>query len=209
MHEISRAELRILKASGKNFKDQGSSIKISASGASFSEHIENKIGTNLLLSRFYIGRLSDLDLVGFDTLCRNARLPICPHWRTDDVLAKAFLRGMNPGDVRRCLYCRTSYFVTITINGMIELHISLYIGFPEKAYCPILINAIHGHVNSAFFDRCRAFSDWLDSMYNPETGAVYNGGQFKTFAPPRKSTYRFHKGKQSIESKSQNSGNRL
>jgi hypothetical protein len=190
-HEMTFAELRTLVLGMKTCKEKaGSSIMIPAGGC-FSEHVEFNLNTMHLLSRFYLGRLSDLGLVGFDYLCQNARLPICPHKRIN-VLAKRFLRGMSPGDVHCCIYCRTTYYVTITSDELIELHISRYVGMLAKGFSPIWLTASYGWVNSAFLDHCRAFSDWLDSMYNPETGAVYNGRQFEMFAPTRKRRYRFH-----------------
>jgi hypothetical protein len=189
-HQMTFAELRTLVGGMRTCRNKiGSSFMIPA-GRCFSEHVEFNLDTMHLLSRFYLGRLSDLGLLGFDDLCRNAMLPICPHKRID-VLANHFLRDMGPGDVRFCYDCRTKYYVTITSDEMIELHISRYVGNLATGFSPIWRNKSYCYVNSAFLDHCRAFSDWLDSMYNPETGAVYNGGQFEIFAPSRKSRDKF------------------
>lgn len=186
-HEMTFAELRSLVYGMKACKGRvGSSIKIPAGGC-FSEHVEFNLDTMQLLSRFYLGRLSDLGLVGFDRLCKYACLPICPHFRID-VLAKRFLRGMNPGDVRFCsgAGCGTIWYLTMTSDEMIELHTCRFVGSLPTWDSRIWLTQSYAWINSAFLDHCRAFSDWLDSMYNPETGAVYNGGQFEMFAPIHK-----------------------
>lgn len=82
--------------------------------------------------------------------------------------------------------------MTITSDDLIELHISRHVGNFSAGYSPIWRRASYGYVNPAFLDHCRPFADWLDSMYNPATGAVYHGGQFEIFAPTRKPRYRFY-----------------
>jgi hypothetical protein len=189
--EMTIVELRNLVRVMETSKEKvGSSVTIPAGGC-FSEHVEYNLNTMHISSRFYLGRLSDLGLVGFDRLCRNARLPICPHKRID-VLAKYFLRYMSPGDVRRCLHCGAEFYVTINSDDLIELHISRHVGNFALGFSPIWRRASYASVNPAFLDHCRAFADWLDSTYNPQTGAVYNGGQFEIFAPTRKPRCRFH-----------------
>lgn len=35
----------------------------------------------------------------------------------------------------------------------------------------------------------RMFVEWLDRMYNPDTGQVWNGGRFAMFEPARKPVF--------------------
>jgi hypothetical protein len=94
----------------------------------------------------------------------------------------------NPNTKYYCKYCPTQFSVKITRYGFIELHISRYVGFlaspsssktsfPASAW----IRLSYHSTNSYLKYRCQAFADWLDRMYNPETGAVFNGGQFEMF----------------------------
>lgn len=186
-YEMVFAELRALMYGVKDFTLP---VTVQAGGC-FSEHVEFNPGTNHLISRFYLGRISDLGLDGFDHLCRTLRLPICPHARIDR-FAKRFLRDINPGFVRSCYLCGAEYWIIITSDDMIELHISRYVGPLITGFERIWIRASYIYVNTAFVDNCRAFSQWLDRMYNPETGTVYNGGQFETFIVPRKQKYKLH-----------------
>lgn len=190
-YEMTFAELRTLVLGMRSCREKvGSSITISAGGC-FSEHVEFNLDTMHLLSSFYLGRRSDLDLDDFDRLCLSARIPMCPHHNIG-VLANRLFRKMHPGQFLYCLFCRSRCHAIITPDGMIEIHISRYVGMLETGLSPIWYKASYTWVDSAFLDHCRAFSDWLDSMYNPETGAVYNGGQFETFAPTPKGRYIFH-----------------
>jgi hypothetical protein len=190
-HEMTFVELRNLVRGMETCKEKvGSSVMIPAGGC-FSEHVEFNLNTMHILSRFYLGRLSDLGPAGFRQLCRNARLPICPH-RGIDTLQRYFFRPMSPGEFRVCPHCGAEFWVTVTSDGLIELHISRYVGNLASGRCRMWVAASYEYVNTALLDHCRAFADWLDSMYNPETGAVYNGGQFQIFAPARKPRYRFH-----------------
>jgi hypothetical protein len=80
--------------------------------------------------------------------------------------------------------------VTITTGGFIEFHISTYVGFLASeasisSWYKVSLHNTIPHRNS----RCQAFSDWLDRMYNPKTGTVFNGGQFEKFKLGRKSKY--------------------
>lgn len=189
--KMTYAQLRILVFGMRNCKEYtASSITISTGGC-FSEHVEFNLNTNRLESRFYLGRLSDLGVDGFDHLCRTARLPICPHKRIS-IFAGYFLRGLSTGHVRHCCYCEVNYHLTFNLNGMIELHISRHVGSLKTGFEPAWIRASYIYVNSALVDHCKAFSEWLDKMYNPQTGAVYNGRPFEMFVSPTKRKYRFH-----------------
>jgi hypothetical protein len=187
-HEMTFAGLRNLQL-GMTFCEDKSSIIIPAGGC-FSEHVEYDIKTKSLSSRFYLGRLSDLGLDGFDNLCKNASIPICPHKRIN-VLAEGFLRGMRPGYMYYCEGCPSGYYVKITSDGFIELHIYRYVSLaPRVSFTWSWIS--YCNINRGLVDHCRAFSDWLNRMYNPETGAVYNGGQFEMFAPARIPKFSFY-----------------
>jgi hypothetical protein len=74
--------------------------------------------------------------------------------------------------------------MTITSDDLIELHISRHVGNFSAGYSPIWRRASYGYVNPAFLDHCRAFADWLDSMYNPATGAVYHEANSRYSRPP-------------------------
>ena len=184
-HEMRFAELRCLVLGMQTCKEEVGSVITIPGSSFFSEHIEFNLDNMHLLSRFYLGRLSDLGVSGFDYVCRKARLPICPHKKIDR-LVDIFLRTMKPGDTRRCGYCPTTYHVTITSDGFIELHILRYFGTLGTAFDRVWSGASYYLASSAYIDNCREFSRWLDRMYNPKTGAVYNGGQFEVFVPSRK-----------------------
>lgn len=186
--EMTYAQLRILVFGIHNCKERTtSSITISAG---FSEHIEFDLKTYSLKSRFYLGRLSDLGVDGFDRLCLMARLPICPHTRIS-IFRGRFLRGLNPNYAYSCYYCGAKYYLTLGLEGMIELHISRYVGPLKTGSEPVWINASYICVKTAFIDHCRAFSEWIHRMYNPETGDAYNGG-FEMFVSSEKKKYRFY-----------------
>lgn len=188
-YQMIWAELRVLVLGLRHCGRKDQSPVLIGAGGCFSEHVEYDLSSDHLSSRFYLGRASDLDLGRFDELCYNANIPICPHKRTT-VLANAFLRSMSPGDVRICQECQTEYYVTITSQKMIELHISHYMGELDRWYCPLWLHVSYILVNSAFVDHCRAFSNWLKSMYHPLTGAVYNGRPFEMFEPAQEQ-YKF------------------
>lgn len=178
--EMSFAELRDLQLC-KN--EAGSSIKINASGF-FSERVELNPETGYLSSWFYLGRPSDLGQRGLYKLCKKANIPICLHMSTYTIV----YRGMRLGETYHCRSCPKYYIVTITTSGFFELHISSYIGFlasevPRSPWYEVSWQTNPTHMTS----RCQAFSGWLDRMYNPETGAVFNGGQFEMFKLGRKS----------------------
>lgn len=167
-------------------------------GGCFPEHVEISLETMHLVSRFSLGRFSDLGLAGFKQLCEDALLPICPHKRIDE-LEKFFSQAINagevhcigpgeaytvtPGKVHSCRSCLAKYQLTITCDGFIELHISRYLGNLKTGLSGRWYVASYIKVNPAFHDHCRALSNWLDRMYKPKTGAMYNGGQFEMFVP--------------------------
>lgn len=94
-HEMTFVELRKLMHVVDTCEEKvGSSVIIPAGGC-FSEHVEFDLNTMCISYRFYLGRFADLGLVGFDCLCRNARLPICPHKKLD-LLADYLLRYTSP-----------------------------------------------------------------------------------------------------------------
>ena len=150
------------------------------------------------MSRFRLGRLSDLGQAGFKQLCNDALLPICPHKRIDE-LEKFFPQTITggedhvitTGEVHICRACLAKYHLTITCDGFIELHISRHLGDLRTGLAAKWYAASYIRINPAFHDHCRAFSNWLDRMYNPKTGAMYNGGQFEMFVPVQKKRHSF------------------
>lgn len=111
-----------------------STITIPAGGC-FSEHVDINLEAMHLVSRFRLGRLSDLGQAGFKQLCNDALLPICPHKRIDE-LEKFFPQTITggedhvitTGEVHICRACLAKYHLTITCDGFIELHISPHLG---------------------------------------------------------------------------------
>lgn len=129
----------------------------------------------------------------FDKLCYRVDFPICLHWSTC-LLGNTSRRGMHsPDTVYYCKYCPTRFSVKINPYGSIELHISRYVGFladasSSKCYPPSPWIRLSYHGNKRRLNyRCKAFADWLERMYHPETGAVFNGGQFEMFKLGRRS----------------------
>jgi hypothetical protein len=182
--EISFAELRDFQLLCEEKGE--SSIAIPADGC-FSQRVEVNLDTGCLLSWFYLGRISDLGLGGFDKLCRRARIPICSHMSIA-VLAGRVLRqrprGIRLGCANSCKYCQTRYSVA---DGFIELHVSRYIGILTASKAPSSWKRMTywGPANPVITHRYQAFANWLDRMYNPETGVVFNGGEFKMFRNPK------------------------
>lgn len=176
--EMSFAELRDLQLCAGS-----STIEIGASGF-FSERVELYSKTGYLSSWFYLGRCYDLGQRGLYKLCKEASIPICPHTSTYNIV----YLGMHLGEKYRCRRsCPTNYTLTITSGGFFQLHISSYIGFLTPNNSLSSWNRVSSHGTASHTtSRCQAFSDWLDRMYNPETGAVFNGGQFEMFKRGRK-----------------------
>lgn len=193
-YEMSFAELRDLQLCQNDAEE--SIVKITT-GGNFSERVEFNLKTGRLLSWFYLGRIWDLGFRGFDKLCHRANIPICFHWSTY-ALGNTFRQGMHhPNTTYYCLSCPTEYSVRIIPYGFIELHISRYVGFlaspssSKTSYpsSPWTKLSYHGN-RSRLNYRCQAFADWLERMYNLETGAVFSGRQFEMFKLGRRSNSR-------------------
>lgn len=157
----------------------------------FKEHVQFHLDTMQLKTKFPLGRLSDLGgLPGFDKLCRNANIPICPR-RSLVVFAGRFRRGIKEGVYYGCPYCAALYCMSInTSNQMIELYISRQIG-SRKATGRYSLWSRASYpgtcINPAFRNHSRVFVDWLEGMYDdPKTGAVYNGGKSEMFVPAQR-----------------------
>jgi hypothetical protein len=156
----------------------------------FKELVQFHLDTMQLTTRSPLGRLSDLgSLNGFDELCRNANILICPH-RSLVVFAGRFRRGIKEGVYYGCPYCAALYCLSInSSNQMIELHISRQIGSRKATgRCSLWSKASYPGtcINPAFRDHPRAFADWLERTHNPKTGAVHNGGKSEMFVPAQR-----------------------